>query len=270
MASSQWSVPRRAVLLLAVAAFCRCLAVAQTQKWKPIGEDELGSWINTQNDCPADQPPYFWRQDYYDFKGDGNQEAIVVASSCMTGTAGPDIHSVVGRDSNGELVELKIPEADEKAYDNMFGNRNSDLEVEGGLLVSTFNDDASRETPPLVIRYKWNGKQFAISEIKKTGVFKTSYDCTKAESEVENAICHVEELAKLDLDLGAIYKSTLPKLPEAERTSLRAQQRQWLTQRDKECPIYKGWVSCLADYYQKRIDELKKRTTSMPSASAQN
>lgn len=270
MPSNQWSVRRKAILSLAVATLCRCLVVAQTQKWKPIGEDELGSWINKQNDCPADQPAYFWRLDYYDFKGDGNQEAIVVASSCMTGTAGPDIHSVVSRGSNGELVELKIPEADEKTYDNMFGNRNSDLEVEDGLLVSTFRDDAGRETPPLVITYKWNGKQLAIVEIKKTGVFKTSYDCSKAESEVENAICHVEELAKLDVKLGTIYKSILPKASDAERISLRAQQRQWLAQRDKECVIYKGWVECLADYYQKRIDELKKRTTQMPGASAQN
>jgi uncharacterized protein YecT (DUF1311 family) len=240
-----------------------CLPCALgAQKWKPIAEDELGSWINKQFDCPADSPPYFWRLDYYDFKGDGNQEAIIVASSCMTGTAGPDIHSVVGRNASGELSEWKIPEATEKTYDNMFGNSNSDLKVEDGLLVSTFNDDAARETPPLIIEYKWNGKEFAIVSIKKTGVFKTSYDCDKADSEVEKAICHVEELAKLDAELGTAYKSLLPKLSDADRSSLRTQQRQWLAQREKECPIYKGWVSCLTDYYQKRIDELKKMTLS--------
>ncbi len=37
------------------------------------------------------------------------------------------------------------------------------------------------------------------------------------------------------------------------------EQRKWLAARDKSCGIYKGWVSCLSDYYQKRIAELKKR-----------
>ena len=243
-----------------------CVAHAQTQKWKPIGEDELGQWIDKQNDCPLDSPPYFWRLDYFDFKGDGNEEAIVVASSCMTGTAGPDIHSVVGRDSQGELVELKIPDVDPKTYDCLFGNSNSDLAERDGLLVSTFHDDAGE---PLVIKYKWNGKEFAIVSIDKTGVFKTSYDCTKADADVEKAICHVEELAKLDVELGAGYKALLAKLSEAGRNSLRAEQRQWLAQRDKECVLYKGWVGCLSDYYQKRIDEFGKRSAP-PAAVPQN
>jgi uncharacterized protein YecT (DUF1311 family) len=261
------SISRTSILFLAVSALlCPFFAHAQAQKWKPISEDELGRWINEHNDCPADQPPYFWRLDYYDFKGDGNQEAIVVASSCMTGTAGPDIHSVFGRDASGALVELKIPTLDPTTTDNLFGNSNSDEVVENGLLVSTYGDDAARKTPPLIIKYKWNGKEFAVVEIKKTGIFKTSYDCGKAEKEVENAICHVEELAKLDADLGTLYKSTLSTLSEANRNSLRAQQRQWLTQRDKECAIYKGWVDCLSDYYEKRIEELKKLNTPPPGA----
>ena len=255
---------RKAILFLAGAALLRPgFAPAQAQKWKPIGEDELAQWINKQNDCPADSPPYFWRLDYYDFRGDGHEEAIVVASSCMTGTAGPDVHSVVDRDASGALVELKIPEADSKTYDCLFGNSNSDLAEHNGLLVSTFHDDAGE---PLVIKYKWNGKEFAIVSIDKTGVFKTSYDCLKADSDVEKAICHVEELAKLDVQLGASYKSLLAKLSDAERSSLRAEQRQWLAQRDKECVLYKGWVGCLSDHYQKRIDELKKREASLPTA----
>ena len=182
-----------------------CCAPAQAQKAKPISEDELRRWINQQFDCPPDSAPFFWRLDHYDFKGNGKPEAIVVASSCATGTAGPDVHSVIARDTSGDLVELKIPEADEKVYDNMFGNRNSDLSVENGLLVSAFEDDAGRDTPPLIITYNWNGKEFVIVSIKKTGVFKTSYDCAKADSETENAICHVKQLADLDVQLGSVY-----------------------------------------------------------------
>lgn len=250
---------------LAVILGCLPTSAAQAAKTKPIGEEELGRWINKRSDCPPDPPPYFYRLDHYDFKGDGNQEAIVVASTCETGTAGPDIHSVIARDDSGELVELKIPEADEKAYDSMFGNRNSDLSVENGLLVSTFQDDAGRETPPLVIKYKWNDKEFAIVSIQKTGVFQTSYDCVKADSDVEKAICHVKELADLDVQLGSRYKALLARMSAADRASLKTEQREWIAKRDKECPIYKGWVECLTDSYQKRIEELKKRT-ARPSA----
>lgn len=238
-----------------------CCAYAQAQKAKPIGEDEVGQWLNKQNDCPPDPAPYFYRLDYYDFKGDGNQEAVVVASTCETGTAGPDVHSVIGRDGSGELIELKLPEADAKAYDSMFGNRNSDLSVENGLLVSTFEDDTGRETPPLLITYKWNGKEFVIVSIKKTGVFKTSYDCAKGDGETESAICHVKELADLDVQLGSVYKSVMAALSPPDQASLRAEQREWIVKRDKECPIYKGWVECLSDCYQKRIEELKKHST---------
>lgn len=85
-----------AVLLFSFSAF------AQAPKSKPITEEELSPWLNQHYDCQADAPPYFWRLEYYDFKGDGNEEAIVVASTCETGTAGPDVHSVFGRDASGD------------------------------------------------------------------------------------------------------------------------------------------------------------------------
>ncbi len=216
-------------------------------------------WTNRMEECPADQPPHFWKVDYYDFKGDGTQQAIVIASTCMTGTAGPDVHSVISRNSDGELEEMKIAEVDPKTYDNMFGNRNYDLVVENGLLVANFEDDPDRAKIPLIIRYKWNGKEFAVDSIHKTGIFPTSYDCKKSLSEVENAICHVEELAALDVQLGTAYTALLAKLPPADRDALKAEQRAWLINRDKQCAPYKGWIGCLTDFYQKRIDELKKR-----------
>jgi len=252
-------------LIAALLCFLPISAVA-AQKAKPIDEEELGRWLNQKYDCPVEPAPYFWKVDYYDFREDGNQEAIVVASTCETGTAGPDVHSVFGRDGSGELVELKIPDVDPIEYDSLFGNRNSDLSVKDGLLVATFYDDPQRD-PPLIIEYKWSGKEFAIVSVKKTGVFRTSYDCAKAVSDVENAICHVEELADLDVELGTVYKSLMAKLPAAERPPLRTEQREWLAERDKQCALYKGWVGCLADYYQKRIEELKERAGTVPPAA---
>jgi uncharacterized protein YecT (DUF1311 family) len=246
-------------------SFSLCLSV-RAQNANPISEAEISLWVNQSRDCPAGSQPYFWRLDYFDFKGDGNQEAIVVASSCATGTAGPDIHSVLSGDTSGKIVELKIQEVDPSTYDNLFGNRNYDLSVEQGLLVATYGDDPKRELP-LVIRYKWNGKEFEVVSIKKTGVFRTSYDCTKAQGEVENAICHVKELAELDLQLNSTYKALLAKLAAPERQGLKSEQRAWILKRDKDCAPYKGWVDCLTDNYEKRMNQLKKRSASLPAAT---
>jgi uncharacterized protein YecT (DUF1311 family) len=56
-----------------------------------------------------------------------------------------------------------------------------------------------------------------------------------------------------------VYKSLLSKLTGPEREALREEQRKWLAARDKSCAIYKGWVSCLSDYYERRIHELRTR-----------
>jgi uncharacterized protein YecT (DUF1311 family) len=240
---------------------CFCfIPCAVAQKLKPISTEEIVQWLYKNGDCPADQPPpRFHRLDYFDFKGDGNKEAIVVAATCMSGTGGPDIHSVFGRDSDGEVEELKIAEVDPKTYDNLFGNRNYDLVAENGLLVANVEDDSARTKIPLIIRYKWNGKEFAVDSIHKTGVYPTSYDCTKAaKGAVEDAICHVEELAALDLQLGAAYKALIAKLSAADRETLKTEQRAWLADRDKRCAPYKAWIGCITDFYQKRIEELKK------------
>lgn len=231
----------------------------RAQKSKPIEKQEIADWYYKTYVCPAAPPMYFYTFELFDFKGDGTQQAIVVAMSCAGGTGGPDVHSVVSRDSDGELEEMKIAEVDPKTFDNMFGNRNYELAVENGLLVANFEDDPARAKIPLIIRYKWNGKEFTVDSIHKTGVFPTSYDCKKSLSEVENAICHVEELAALDVELGAAYKALLAKLSPPDRDAFKTEQRAWLINRDKQCALYKGWIGCLTDLYQKRIDELKKR-----------
>lgn len=239
---------------------------AHAQKAKSIEQKEVSDWYNKKFDCPQDRPLYFYSFDKFDFQGSGSDQAIIVAMSCDGGTGGPDIHSVVARDSDGELEELAIPDADSKTYDNLFGNRNYRLTAEKGLLIATFADDPGRGNPPLTIKYKWNGKQFVIVGIEKTGIYPASFDChAQTLTEVENAICHVDSLAALDVQLNILYKSLLAKLPGPEQHALRKQQREWLAAREKTCPIYKGWVGCLASNYQKRIAELEKLRTAPAS-----
>jgi uncharacterized protein YecT (DUF1311 family) len=129
------------------------------------------------------------------------------------------------------------------------------------VLCLSFVPSANAQKPksrlPLIIKCKWNSKEFAVASIQKTGFFPTSDDGTKTLTEVENAIRHVDTIANLDVRLNSVYKSRLSKLSAPERETLREEQHKWLAARDKACAVYKGWVGCLSDYCQKHIAELK-------------
>jgi uncharacterized protein YecT (DUF1311 family) len=194
--------------------------------------------------------------EHFDFTRDGAPEAVVVASTCGSGTGGPDVHAVLTRDANGRVVELKLPEVDRRSIDVLFGNRNHTLTVRDGLLVATFRDTSGRQAP-LVIRYRWNGTSFAVGSISRSRTFRTSYDCGRATKEVERAICHVESLADLDRELARALALSLATAPPTGRDEVRQAQRRWLAARDARCVVYKGWVECLDGAYRERIAELK-------------
>jgi uncharacterized protein YecT (DUF1311 family) len=201
--------------------------------------------------------------EYYDLTGHGREEAIVVASTCMTGTAGPDVHAVFTRNVSGEVVELPFHrEEGQPGFSTLkrlpvFGNPNYTLRVEKGLLVASWMDSSDRENP-LTIRYKWNGSAFVVDSVQQTGPFKTSYDCIKAAKEIEQAICYSPSVAALDVELSAIYRANLQSLPVESKLALQNEQRAWLAQREKSCTVYKWWVECLTELYTKRIAELRQ------------
>jgi len=223
-----------------------------------IEERELAQYLAKQWDCSPEQI-YFWKTEDHDFLGVGYDQKIVVASTCMTGTAGPDVHSVYTRDEKGELKELQIAVPDLNKYPVLFGNTNSDFRLEGGLLVDAYHDTSGRDDP-LVIKYKWDSEKqkFVPVKIEAAEPYTTSYDCTKAE-DTALAICYVETLADLDVELAKVYKEYLRTLHAEPRRHAIEAERHWLAERDRSCTIYKGWVDCLEESYKARIAELRKQ-----------
>jgi len=244
------------------------LNVQQQKSVKKITEAEIKSAINSRSDvdeCENLDEIYIVHLEYHDFIGDGQQEAVVIASTCMTGTAGPDIHAVYKRDADGKVVELPFRHAEGDPFFNrngwkvpVFGNANYGLAVENGELVARWSDSSDREAP-LVVWYKWDAKKFVVDHIKVDGPFPTSYDCAKATKELDRAICYSPSVAALDVQLGQVYRAVLQQLPPDKKQELQGQQREWLARREKECTIYKWWVDCLKDLYTKRIAELNQR-----------
>ena len=240
---------------------------------KKITEAEIKGAINRQSDvdeCESLDQIHIDHVEYHDFIGDGQKQAVVVASTCMTGTAGPDVHAVYKRDAEGKVVELPFldergdpPLAVGKSWRSwIFGNANYGLAVENGQLVARWSDTSDRESP-VVVWYKWDGKKFVLDRMKVDGPFPTSYDCGKATKELDRAICYSPSVAALDVQLGQVYRAVQRQLPPHKKQELQSQQREWLARREKECVIYKWWVDCLTDLYTKRIAELK--STMNPS-----
>lgn len=79
-----------------------------------------------------------------------------------------------------------------------------------------------------------------------------SFDCTKASTPIERAICSDPLLGQLDGALSENYKYMLASdIGDGARNDLRATQKKWIAERNK-CTSNQ----CVADAYRKRIDEV--------------
>ena len=96
--------------------------------------------------------------------------------------------------------------------------------------------------------------RFFASDRQRTR-FSPSFDCTKASSVVEHAICNDPQLAALDGQLSAAYAEARAVRDEAERLVLRDAQRAWLKRRDA-CASDPWPVVCVKDSMLQRLAEL--------------
>jgi len=83
-----------------------------------------------------------------------------------------------------------------------------------------------------------------------------SFDCARASTPTEKAICADPALSALDSDLTAAFKSALALWPAGNwGVYLRNEQIDWLKMRDSQC---KADVACLKGEYASRITLLKR------------
>ncbi len=94
--------------------------------------------------------------------------------------------------------------------------------------------------------------------LSTSGIYSASFDCSKAETKTEKAICSDEELSELDEMLGKVYSKALIAInktrnPEKQKESLKLQQRLWVTETQQRCD---GERECLKRVTQRKIDSL--------------
>ena len=91
--------------------------VQQQKSANKITEAEIKSAINSQSDveeCESLDQIHIDHLEYHDFIGDGEKGAVVIASTCMTGTAGPDIHAVYRRNAGGKVVVARWKDSSDR------------------------------------------------------------------------------------------------------------------------------------------------------------
>lgn len=99
-----------------------------------------------------------------------------------------------------------------------------------------------------------------------TLVHAASFDCTKAATPQEKAICASPELSAADDQMAAAYHAWLTAAEPDWAAGIRDDQRAWLRVRATSCPAgqsSKPITTCLSHLYQGRIEELRQNVKTL-------
>lgn len=84
-----------------------------------------------------------------------------------------------------------------------------------------------------------------------------SFDCSKAATPQEKAICASPQLSKVDGEMGAAYRVWLSTAPDAWRAEIRENQRLWLRLQPYQCQMQvRPLAQCLLDAEKERTKTL--------------
>lgn len=94
-----------------------------------------------------------------------------------------------------------------------------------------------------------------------------AFDCGKAKTVVEKAICATPELKALDDDLAAAYADVKAELPPSEQKMLVRSQRRWITRRETCGEAEEGVAACVMRQIKDRLTLLSGNPESGPGAA---
>jgi len=96
-----------------------------------------------------------------------------------------------------------------------------------------------------------------------------AFDCARASSASEKAICAEPAALKADAELGRAYEALLASAPQAQRAAIVASEARWLNSRDGECADQKGAAlsACLKSATERRRAFLVGAPDAGPGAS---
>ncbi|GAB5437188.1 MliC family protein [Falsiruegeria mediterranea] len=84
-----------------------------------------------------------------------------------------------------------------------------------------------------------------------------SFDCAKAQSDAEIAVCSSDALAELDVEVTRLYRLAASDVSGERLNELKAMQRGWIKGRDECWKSSLGLDTCVANEYAFRIMDLR-------------
>jgi uncharacterized protein len=88
-----------------------------------------------------------------------------------------------------------------------------------------------------------------------------SFDCARARTQIEHAMCSNDELGALDREEARLYRVALAATP-ARRQQILAGQREFLEDRDSYCMDSPTMNDCLRDAYLEGIANLRRQSAA--------
>lgn len=96
----------------------------------------------------------------------------------------------------------------------------------------------------------------ALASLPAAQAYAVSFQCEKAATTIEHAICGDKTLGALDDQVSESYRRLLESAPEASVSALRDGQRAWLKQRNQCSQVPANIRACLADTMSARSKSL--------------
>ena len=95
--------------------------------------------------------------------------------------------------------------------------------------------------------------------VSNGSIYRAGFDCDKATTPVEIAICKNELLALGDLEMNMLFSELMTDVAPGQDTPLRVSQRDFLRQRDSECQENSDVdITCVARLYADRLVFLRR------------
>jgi uncharacterized protein YecT (DUF1311 family) len=98
----------------------------------------------------------------------------------------------------------------------------------------------------------------AIGTLPASAQSGPSFDCAKASTAIERAICAKPELARADRTMDTAYRALLAKLTDPAKEHLVKDQARWIASRNTACNgVIEEVARCIAQRYKTRTENLR-------------
>lgn len=99
------------------------------------------------------------------------------------------------------------------------------------------------------------------NNIAEQPIERASFDCGKAETPLETAICSDRRLGHADVMLGRVYRKFLNSLPKERKSALIESEKQWMKSIVQDCgashsPLSLATQNCVANEFENRFTDL--------------